>query len=527
MEWTFHLHINLDATLSIGLTKEKLYYFNILFILVLMIVTGLGSGMVRAGVQWLIKKANDKHRWHLSQLDCWSITLFTNCLFDPYLLFTAGGQLTYYLTFLIIMINPLISRIENKWYKPWLFSISISWLSLPLIWLHFYEWNWLNFILTVILGPVLFIGILPCLMLCFLLGLIFKTMTFSFVETLLLWFQANGDFVSRLDIFRQVTGKIPTTLIIVTIILQWIWLINWDKQGSFRIVKMNLLVIITFLIPFWKYSNPKGMIAFVDVGQGDAIFLQLPFHQGNYLLDTGGRLNYDVDAWQESSDKRGADYTLIPFMKSVGVKELNTIFISHAHEDHFGDLDRISDNIKIKNLCFGEGSYEQNNFNKMLDYPNLKQTKKQVVNSKSSWRKKGVSANCLYPLMKGDGQNNDSVVLKVEIKDKTILLMGDLEKEGENELLREYSDVLQSDILKAGHHGSKTSSQETFLDAVAPTEAVISCGKNNHYQHPSKETIANLENRRINSYRTDEMGMIYYEWSVFSKNMSSVKYMKD
>ncbi len=517
-EWLF---------LVAGLTKEKLYYLSIIFVFILVVMTGLGTGMVRAGIQWLIKQMNDKYKWHLSLLDCWSIALFINCLIDPYLLFTAGGQLTYYLTFMIIMINPLINQINRDYLKPWLFSFVISWLSLPLIWFHFYEWNWLNFILTIVLGPVLFMGLLPILLISFILSFIVPSLSFTSIERCFILLQGKGEVAASWNAFRQVTGKLPTVIIIIVIICQLVWLIEWENKKSCSSMKMNLLVLLTFLIPFWKFVNPRGMIAFVDVGQGDSIFLQLPFHRGNYLLDTGGRLNYEREEWQQFTDKRGADYTVIPFMKSKGVKELDAVFISHAHEDHFGDLDRISDNIKVKKLLFGEGSYEQKNFKKMLTYKQIKQTKKEVISSKNSWQRDGITANCLYPLTKGDGQNNDSVVLKLQIKDQSILLMGDLEKEGENELLKYSPGLLQADILKAGHHGSNTSSQENFLDIVKPTEAIISCGQNNHYNHPSKETLEHFEDKNIQEFRTDEQGMIYYTWSMFSKKLSKGKYIKD
>jgi competence protein ComEC len=117
--------------------------------------------------------------------------------------------------------------------------------------------------------------------------------------------------------------------------------------------------------------------------------------------------------------------------------------------------------------------------------------------------------------------------LKLQIKDQSILLMGDLEKEGENELLKYSPGLLQADILKAGHHGSNTSSQENFLDIVKSTEAIISCGQNNHYNHPSKETLEHFEDRNIHEFRTDEQGMIYYTWSMFSKKLSKGKYIKD
>ena len=513
--------------LSIGVTKELLFHLSIFLIIFLMIITGAGAGMMRAGMQWLIKKLNQRFDWHLSSLDCWSLALLINCLFAPYVLLTVGGQLTYYLTFLIIFISPLVERVDSDLKKGWLFNVLLSWLSLPLIWYHFYEWNILNFILNIILGPILFVFILPSLLICFTLGILLPQLSFRFLETILKSFQFIGGKLTAGQMFRQVTGKLPLVLLIVLLILQFMWLIEWEKTGLIKTSKSFLLIMLTFQIGFWKYADPRGMLAFVDVGQGDAIFLQLPFNQGNYLLDTGGRLDYEEEEWEKSADKRGADYTLIPFMKSQGVKNLDAVFISHAHEDHFGDLDRISDQINVKEIIFGPGSYEQPNFKRMLNYPNLRKSQKTSATFNNKWQKGKITLDCLYPYESGDGQNNDSLVLKLMIGNQSILLMGDLEKEGENELLRDDSIDLQADILKVGHHGSKTSSQKSFLEAVQPKIGIISCGVNNRYQHPSEETLESLEERDINIFRTDQDGMTYLRWYLFHPKLSYPKTVKN
>lgn len=522
----FFLFVFDFVLLSLKMTKEHLFRWSILFTVFLIIVTGAGPGMMRAGIQYIVKKCNQRFGVGLSPLDCWAFALLINCLFEPYVLLTVGGQLTYYLTFLIIFIQPLIRKLDTGFKKGLAFNLLLSWLSLPLIWYHFYEWNLLNFVLNLLLSPLLFSIIMPLLLGSFMLSFIAQNVTFTWLEKLLVYFQWIGKKGNEWSFFQQVPGFLPVLLLLVVIISQLFILIEWEKGNSLLTFKTLCLFSMTCFAPFWKFLNPTGMIAFVDIGQGDAIFVQLPFHQGNYLLDTGGKLDFEVEDWQKRADKRGADYTLIPFMKSKGVKYLDTVFISHAHEDHFGDLDRISDSIQVKNLYFGPGSYEQNNFKKMLNYVNLKNTNKKAINHQYSWKKSGLSLDCLYPFETGDGQNNDSLVLKLNVKNQDILLMGDLEAEGEDELLRDSTIDLKADILKVGHHGSKTSSQPGFLEAVQPDVGVISCGQNNRYQHPSPETLENLAEVETDIYRTDTDGMVYYTWQAFSNKLSQPKTVK-
>ncbi|MFY8329762.1 DNA internalization-related competence protein ComEC/Rec2 [Vagococcus carniphilus] len=512
--------------LRLSICRDKVFKLNLLFTFILVSLTGMGPGMVRAGLQHVIKRLNQRFEWILSPLDCWSLALFINCLFSPYVLLTVGGQLTYYLTFLIIVILPIIEKIENVFYQGIFFNMLLSTLSLPLIWYYFYEWNLLSFIVNLILGPVLFIVIMPLLLLSFLTSFVLINNHFIWLEKILILFQSIGNKTNELTLFKQVVGKLPFWLLIMLILSQIFILIEWEKRNSWLNRKIIVLGSLTLLVPFSKYLNPFGTLAIVDIGQGDSIFLQLPFHQGNYLLDTGGVLGFEVEEWQKRSDKRSADYTVIPYLKSMGVKELDTVFISHAHEDHFGDLDRIGESIDVKSICYGPGSYEQSNFRKCLALSQFKRTRKKAITNQDRWQKHGINLNCLYPTETGDGQNNDSLVMMLTIKEKRILLTGDLEKEGENDLMNQEDINLKADILKAGHHGSNTSSQPDFLEKISPKIAIISCGKNNRYNHPSKETLDNFGEISTKVYRTDLNGMIYFKWSLFSNYFSEPFVMK-
>ncbi|SLM86697.1 Late competence protein ComEC, DNA transport [Vagococcus fluvialis bH819] len=522
----FFLFIFDYLLLRCAMTKENLFKWNLLFTFFVMIMTGLGPGMVRAGLQHITKQLNRKYECKLSNLDCWSIALFINSLFDPYVLLTVGGQLTYYMTFLIIMLNPIIKKIKQPFLKFLSFNIILSTLSLPLIWYHFYEWNFLSFFMNLVLGSFILCLLMPILLISFLLSFVFRGYHFLFVERFLILFQKIGNTLNDIDFSHQVVGKLPLTLLVILIVSQLLILREFEKNHFKISLKFCFLSSVTLLMPFYKYMNPSGIIAFVDIGQGDAIFLQLPHHKGNYLLDTGGRLDFKVEDWQKRSDKRGADYTLIPFLKSRGVKKIDTVFISHAHEDHFGDLDRVSDAFNIKSLYFGEGTANQVNFKKMLNYQGLDRANKKIIKTNNSWSKEGVSLKCLFPDKKGDGQNNDSLVMMLTIKNKKFLLTGDLEKEGEQQLMANPEIDLKADVLKAGHHGSKTSTHPEFLERVAPELVTISCGLNNRYNHPSEETIENLDNHGIPYYETDEQGMIYFTWNKYKKNISSVKTIK-
>lgn len=125
----------------------------------------------------------------------------------------------------------------------------------------------------------------------------------------------------------------------------------------------------------------------------------------------------------------------------------------------------------------------------------------------------GSNLQVLYPFGAGDGGNNDSVVLYGQLLDKRFLFTGDLEKEGEEQLIEAYPN-LEVDVLKAGHHGSKGSSNPAFLDHIKAKVALISAGEKNRYQHPHEETLARFSGQNMAVFRTDQQGAIrFYGWN--------------
>jgi len=110
----------------------------------------------------------------------------------------------------------------------------------------------------------------------------------------------------------------------------------------------------------------------------------------------------------------------------------------------------------------------------------------------------------------GAGQNEDSMVIKTKVGDKTFLFTGDLEQAGEKKLIRDYPN-LKVDILKLGHHGSRTSTAPEFVAAIDPQFGIVSSGRNNRYGHPHEEVLETLVNQTV--LRTDQQGMIQFIWS--------------
>jgi len=203
-----------------------------------------------------------------------------------------------------------------------------------------------------------------------------------------------------------------------------------------------------------------------------------------------------------------------PYLWSRGFKSLDAVALTHAHQDHLGGLTAILQNFHVRELWIGQevsspamATLELQARSKGISVVH------EVRGHNFSWD--GVQGKFMWPEpspneIAKSPKNNDSLVLRLQYGSRSILLPGDAEKQAENEILSENQpELLQSDVLKIGHHGSKNSTIPAFLDAVHPRIAVISAGEDNPYSHPSPELLDRLNNAQIRILRTDKNGAIH------------------
>ena len=254
-------------------------------------------------------------------------------------------------------------------------------------------------------------------------------------------------------------------------------LLFYFREINFKnIYKKLSFIYISFIalyaIPLHNYFTFE--ISFLNVGQGDCTFIH--YKNKNFLVDTGGLINYDL-----------ANNSIIPFLKSKRIYYLDSVFITHYDYDHYGALEGLKENFKIRNI------YDYNNFMN-VSYNNF------IITNLNNYRSHD------------SDENDKSLVLHVVINDFSVLLMGDASKVIEEKIIRDYK--IDCDILKLGHHGSKTSNSESFIKAVHPELGIISCGANNKFNHPNIEVINILNKLNISYKRTDELGTISYKFTI-------------
>lgn len=241
-----------------------------------------------------------------------------------------------------------------------------------------------------------------------------------------------------------------------------------------------------------KSGNPLT-VSFIDVGQGDSTFIALPNGQ-TMLIDAGNP--------QDSG-------TILSVIKKYGFSRLDYVVATHPHSDHIGGMAEVISAVDVGKLYMPKKSHTTKTFENLVNTIANKglsiNTAKAGVNILDEG---SLRIDILSPVSDSYSDLNDySAVVKMVYGNTSFLFMGDAENSVEYELLNNNTDI-SADIIKIGHHGSSYSSAESFISAVHPNYAVISCGAGNSYGHPHQETLALLQQKNINVYRTDEAGTI-------------------
>ena len=231
-------------------------------------------------------------------------------------------------------------------------------------------------------------------------------------------------------------------------------------------------------------------IIFFDVSQGDSILLHYPHNKHNILIDTGGNHTYEI-----------SKNIIIPYLKSKGISKIDYLILTHGDYDHMGEAINLVENFKVEKVIFNCGEFNE------LEQDLIKVLNKKKIPYYSCIKELNINDSKLYFLNSKDygNENDNSNVIYTELNGYKFMFMGDASDTTEKEILNKYN-LPDIDVLKAGHHGSKTSSSKEFIDTINPKYSIISVGKNNRYGHPNKEALDNLEDSKI--YRTDVEGSI-------------------
>jgi competence protein ComEC len=277
------------------------------------------------------------------------------------------------------------------------------------------------------------------------------------------------------------------------------WRNGWIRVPG-AVVAIALLVLI-IRSPFPPNVAPRTLeLTAIDVGQGDSLLVGLP--DGRLMLvDAGGIASFGRHT--KPNIDIGED-VISPYLWNRGIKHLDIVAMTHAHSDHVGGMPAILANFHPRELWTGAVPNGPEWEPIRAKASELRIPVRNLHRGDSFAYIEVLAPSPDYTAGKA-AKNNDSLVLRLHYGRHNFLLTGDAEKQVENELS---TMSIHADVLKVGHHGSKTSSMPNFLDAVHPTFGIISDGYENSYGHPAPLTLEHLAERNIQPLRTDELGLI-------------------
>lgn len=482
------------------------------------IVTGFGISVSRALGQVWFKLFLKKLSFSMTALDSWSSMLIITLLIQPYSLYTISFQLSYLISFIIIMFSghPLFERLTKI--QAYVIMNGLLLLSsIPILSYHFYGFSWGVLLLNSVFIPLVASLLLPLLLIIFVFSLLMPhSQLYHFMlyvtDKLIQFIELTAIKTSSNLNFNIITGRLSPLFYCFLVIFIMLLFIVLEKNRFKKYIIFPLLGILVCIYSV-RYS-PFGQVLLIDVGQGEAILIKEPWGKGNYLIDTGGQIAFKTEVWEERERKFNVgERIVLPVLKSEGVHKLESLIITHADIDHYGGMLGIIDQLPTKYVISSRETFMEENFQSL--FPSIESYGtiiKEVVEDSDKY----LPTNT-YPLLfkgksKSVSKNNNSLVLYGLIGEKTWLFTGDLEVDGEKSLLIKYPNM-SVDILKVAHHGSHTSTHDALLEQINPETALISSGESNRHGHPHDSVVKKLIDHEISIYRTDTNGAVKYRYS--------------
>ncbi len=415
-----------------------------------------------------------------------AIGLLAVLIWDPFAVMSAGLWLSFAAVAVIIYVSQNRHPI-NKWH--WA-GIHV-WIAIgltPLLLVFFNSTALLSPLANLFAVPVVSLLIVPILLLAIVVMIINESWSQP------LWQIADWLLASLWQLLTVLadipqalwqTASLPMSIVVITLI-GFIWLMapkGWPARW------LGLLLLLPLI--FYQPDRPdKGAVwlSVLDVGQGLAAVIET--ESKTLVFDTGPAFG----------DFNTGDAVVLPFLQHRGVNTLDMLVISHGDNDHIGGAQAVVNAMPVKTIRSSVPAALAN---------------ATACRAGQHWQWDDVEFRFLHPSPDSSGSENErSCVLKVSSRHGSILLTGDIEKQAEASLIKNYKNALPATIMLVAHHGSRSSSSVAFIDAVSPQSAVIASGYNNRYKFPADVVVQRFIDRGIPLFNTADSGTLLFRLDV-------------
>lgn len=516
----------LGLFLRLGFGRTVSALLACLVVIFFVFLTGATASVTRAGIMaviGLMAQALGRRN------DSWNALAAAGTgilVINPLQLYDAGFQLSFAATAGILAltrtIEDLIKRLPVWIRSPLAVTLAAQVAVLPISLYYFAGVSVVSLVANLVVVPMVaalvYLGSLAAL-----IGLVWlpPALPLIWLSDLLLWFlEVSASMMAGLPgAFLYFPTPSAWMVAIYYLALGWaggIIAVTWlPGFRGWRAVHwaMVVLMISAASVWSWAWSDPPGTleVVFLDVGQGDAIFIRFPDGRAA-LVDGGGRPDGPLVGGYDPGER-----VITPFLRRRGITRIDDLVLTHPHGDHAGGLEAVVRDFKVSRVWYGGRPYPGPQYQRWLGVLN-----DSAGRGRLSWRipssgdlmheETNLAARFLHPPgepLEGtrSDENNNSLVLRVDYRVVSFLLTGDAEAEAERALLSERPGDLPATVLKVGHHGSNYSSTGDFLDRVRPSLAVIQVGRNS-FGHPATATLERLTSRGIRVLRNDLNGAV-------------------
>lgn len=473
------MHINFFVSIiylylnKITYNKRIKYLITNIFIITYLILFP-SSSLLRSAVMSILYSINYLLKLKIKKIDILLLTLGVSLLINPFIIYDLGYIYSYTITFFLVLSSSTLKK-KNKINKIIYISLLSFLVSIPITIYNSFEINIISILLNIILVPIISIIILPLTILTYIFPIL-DSILYLFTNTI----ETISLFISKINITKIIFPK-PSLLIIVLYYI--IFLLSYQNKKYFYL--NIILLIIIYISP---YLNSNFEVVMFEVGEADCHLIKYPYNKNTILIDTG-KNEYKIKN------------EVIPYLKSIGIKKIDYLIITHGDEDHIGGSITLINNFQVKNVILNKGTFTD------LEKELIKNLNKKKIPYQININKINISNHTIYLLnnTKYNNENDNSIITYFTYQKYKFLYMGDASITTEDNLLENYN-LNNISILKVGHHGSNTSSSKDFISQINPSISLISVGENNIYHHPNKEVINNLSKSRI--YRTDINNMV-------------------
>nr|WP_286670599.1 DNA internalization-related competence protein ComEC/Rec2 [Fodinibius salsisoli] len=499
--WTFRYGKQVGLLLMVGLL---LFYAGL---------TGFSASVTRASLTGgFIMYGRLFHKVRNSK-NLTAVAAFIILLINPSDLLSIGFQLSFGAVYIILLVAPIVSKlipnwIQYRWYGTPVMAMIISLIVqvglFPLLGYYFGEFSLVGPLANAMVVPLL--GIVVPLALLLLLPAMVWPVTVSLINTPVDYFLSGlNKWVSMMAGWEWSWLQVH----IESSILFVVWIAIIFLIATLPIPRLRWKFVIILLGIFcWqqaqqlvqKFQTAPLALTVFDVGQGDATLIATPGGK-HYLVDTG--------RWQPGYSS--AEYVLIPYLEGEGIRKLDGIFLSHPHADHIGGMVELLQQVPIDTIYNSGVAYDSDLFKR---YQQLAAEKNVPViglqAGESLTLEPGISLLVYGPNAEATSSNinNQSLIFEMIYGSTEFLFMGDAETEQEQQLVRSFPRLLNTDFLKVGHHGSKTSSSHALLEAASPAIGVASLRWRNRFGHPHKEAIRRMRRDSMEIHFTSLNGAV-------------------